>query len=337
MDIVPLTTLNGSVAVINWTDQESFTTPLVSRSTYQAFLVVNGFGLTGGIAVFGIFSNTLNAVVYLKLGLRETTNINFFALSIVDWVVSVCSCLTVMARVADISSSAESITNLGYYVVCLMYPSLGLGAWITALLSAERCACIVMPLKVKTIVTRRRILCLISGMAVYEIVFGVLMVTMVQPPYNIPNPTRVILLLYSYSIPSIMSFGLVLIFTTFIIVRLRKTLKWRNSTSTQSAKTAGVKERKVVLSILWICIMFIQVFKVKGDIIVFGCGDEGDRSGDDDDGNDDEEEEGSHGDGDNYDGEDSSGDGDEMDSSGEGYEGDIDGDGDSGDVDSQWW
>ncbi|GFS24956.1 chemosensory receptor A [Elysia marginata] len=97
-------------------------------------------------------------------------------------------------------------------------------------------------------------------MIVYETVFVVLMLTIVRPPFNKPNPTRVVLLLYSYSIPAFTCFGLVLISTAFIIIRLRKTLEWRTSTSTHSAQTSGVKERKAVLSVLWICIMFIVCF-----------------------------------------------------------------------------
>ena len=151
MEMPLLTTVkNVSLIVVNATEQNRPLVPLVGFSTYRVFLLMNGFGLTGSIAVFGVCSNSLNLVVYLKLGLRETTNMSFFTLALVDWVVSVCSCLSVLAHLSEISPVGEEIVHLGYQVSAVMFPCLGLGAWITAVLSVERCLCIVLPLKVST-------------------------------------------------------------------------------------------------------------------------------------------------------------------------------------------
>ncbi|RUS89823.1 hypothetical protein EGW08_002435, partial [Elysia chlorotica] len=233
---------------------------LVSFITYRVFLIINSFSLTNFIAVFGVFSNSLNIVVYLKLGLRESTNINFLALGIVDWLVCVCSCLVVVSHLNEISPYGDSIKYLDIHVSSfILFPCMGMGAWIIVLLSAERCLCIVVPLKVKTIITRRRIICLISGMAVYETVFGFFMMTFVDSPES-TNRIRQLLIFSCMSVPVFVCFILVLFFTIFMVIRLRQTLEWRTTTATQSTKTSGAKERKVVLSVLWICIMFIVCF-----------------------------------------------------------------------------
>ena len=105
--------------------------------------------------------------------------------------------------------------------------------------------------------TRGRIIGLIAGMAVYESVFVVLMILLVRPPYHRPQPIRVVLLIYSVSIPVTVCFVLLVFSTVFMVTRLRQSLTWRNSTSTQQAKTSGVKERRVVVSVVWICTVFI--------------------------------------------------------------------------------
>ncbi|KAK3760110.1 hypothetical protein RRG08_056400 [Elysia crispata] len=250
---------NSSFLVINETNRVGNISQFVGYKTYILFPLINGFGLTNTIAVFGVFSNSLNIIVYLKLGLRETTNISFLALGISDWLFCVCSFLSVTCHLSEISPYGAAMTNLDTEISVVTLPCLGLGAWVIVLLSAERCLCIVMPLKVKTIVTRRRIVCLISGMVVYQAVFGVLILIFVRSPEK-SSKTRLYLILSSVSIPVFVCFILVLCFTTFMVIRLRKSLEWRNTTSTQSTKTSGAKERKVVLSVLWICVMFIVCF-----------------------------------------------------------------------------
>ena len=149
MDITrQLINKNNSLLIINETNQLGNITQFVSFNTYKVFLLINGFGLTGSISIFGIFSNSLNIIVYLKLGLRETTNISFFALGVADWLVSVCSSLTVISHLQEISPYGAAVTHLDFQVSVVMFPCMGLGAWVIVLLSAERCLCIVMPLKV---------------------------------------------------------------------------------------------------------------------------------------------------------------------------------------------
>ncbi|GFS24964.1 chemosensory receptor C [Elysia marginata] len=164
MDIVSLSTLNNNsfIAVNKTTGHGGIIDTFVSFSTYKILLLVNGFGFTVSVATFGVFSNTLNVIVYLKLGLRETTNISFFALAIVDLLICVCSAVSILSRLSEVSPYGRSVIYLGYQVAGLLFPCLGMGAFITTVLSAERCLCIVMPLKVSNYKSRFGVLLTMS-------------------------------------------------------------------------------------------------------------------------------------------------------------------------------
>ena len=167
MDIPPLSTLsNASIIVVNETDRHGGVVPFVSQSTYRIFLAVNSFGLTGVVSAFGIFSNTANVIVYFKMGLRETTNISFFALAVIDWIISTLSFLTVIGNISSIAPFGEEILSVGYHLSSVLFPCVGVGAWITTVLSAERCLCIVLPLKVGKAIFIERCLCIVLPLKV---------------------------------------------------------------------------------------------------------------------------------------------------------------------------
>ena len=111
--------------------------------------------------------------------------------------------------------------------------------------------------QVKTVVTRGRIIGLIASLTGYETVLSVLLMVNSGPPYFRPNPTRVLLLVCSVSIPVLLCFISVLFSSVFMVTRLRQSLTWRTSTSSQPGKTSGVRERKVLVAVLWICVMFL--------------------------------------------------------------------------------
>ena len=129
-------------------------TPLVSRHTYTIFFIVIVLALRSPLALVGCITNVINIVVYLKMGLGETTTINILALSTFDLIACITMFLTAISlnpftAAADLRlPSGAPLAELGFCSAIVLYPSLGCGAWITALLSVERCLCIVLPLKV---------------------------------------------------------------------------------------------------------------------------------------------------------------------------------------------
>ena len=107
------------------------------------------------ITIFGIFSNSVNIVVFYKMGFSVVTNICLFCLAIVD-----ISCLSIMMidqcanhplirddyLVMSLHDMSMSLFPVRYFVWAM-------AAWITAVISVERSCCVAFPMKVNTIST----------------------------------------------------------------------------------------------------------------------------------------------------------------------------------------
>ena len=126
--------------------------PLVSFYTFTIFFAVLVFSLETPLALFGCFSNVVNIAVYLKMGVAESTTINILALSAVDLLVCVSTLVTVLGCNPFVVSwevpTGAKFSEIGVGAFIILYPCLGCSAWVTALLSVERCLCIALPLKV---------------------------------------------------------------------------------------------------------------------------------------------------------------------------------------------
>ena len=148
MDMTPPKALGLST---NSPEVDSPITPFVSYYVYSIFNFVLGVSMTSAVAMFGVFSNITNTVVFYKLGLGESINISFFSLAINDLIMSI---TTVVVEVTlnpamRIRLPAGDLTlQSGFVASLFVYTCCGLGAWITALLSTEKCLCILFPLKV---------------------------------------------------------------------------------------------------------------------------------------------------------------------------------------------
>ena len=141
-------------SLANGTKKELFVTPLISDRVSTIIGYINAYFLGILIGVVGIFTNTANISVYWRMGLSETTNIDFFALSIVDLLVSFFDVVIQITRNRPVSvmtmPSGAPVSELGMGAIFFIYACLGSSSWITAILSIERCLCISMPLKVRT-------------------------------------------------------------------------------------------------------------------------------------------------------------------------------------------
>ena len=140
----------------NATETEPHVTPIISAYLSKIIGYINAYVLGIIVGVVGVFTNTANISVYWRMGLSETTNISFFALSIFDLIVSVVQVVIQITRNRPVSvmrlPSGAPVSEMGMGGIFLFYACVGSSAWITAVLSVERCLCISMPLKVRTLV-----------------------------------------------------------------------------------------------------------------------------------------------------------------------------------------
>ena len=135
-------------------------TPIISFYVLKIIGYTNGFFLTTLVGVLGIVTNTANISVYFKMGLSETTNINFFSLSISDLLVSLSAVLVQLTYNPPVSvmklPSGAPLSEIGMAACYIQFPCMGCSAWITAVLSVERYLCISMPLKVWMVFFKER-------------------------------------------------------------------------------------------------------------------------------------------------------------------------------------
>ena len=132
-----------------------YSTPTISDPLYRIIVYINGYILTITVGAADIFTNAANISVYLKMGLSETTNINFFSLSIFDLLISATAVLVQLTYNPPVSvmklPSGAPVSELGMAACYIMYPCMSYSACITAFLSVERCLCISTPSRVKIV------------------------------------------------------------------------------------------------------------------------------------------------------------------------------------------
>ena len=122
---------------------------LVSPATLNVFLLVNNLTLCCTLSAFGIFTNLVNIIVYCKMGFSENINAKFCALSVFDFLLSLFTLITKLFYsrvVGGRNLAASQITTLPRFVAACG------SNMMTALISAERCVCVLFPLKVMSII-----------------------------------------------------------------------------------------------------------------------------------------------------------------------------------------
>ncbi|RUS85709.1 hypothetical protein EGW08_006503 [Elysia chlorotica] len=232
--------------------------PLLSDAALDLFSFVMFMIISCPSCCLGIVTNIANIVVYTKMGFSESSNVNFLALSVFDFLASV----TILAMRTLYIPYFKGLANAAlarYISHCLshaIYVVIGGSAMMTALIAVERCICVVFPIKVKTWLTRRRSLYLMLTVVAYHLAFLVLIYSDPGPPYD-AHPKKIAFYYVAlYSIPSTTCFFVVVVSTIFLVVHLRRNQRWRKQTSSRSVKTSD-KEERLVKTIIAISIIFI--------------------------------------------------------------------------------
>ena len=137
----------------NGTDRTPPISPLISSYAGLILGFVNGLVLSVLTGAVGMLTNAANISVFLKMGLTETTTISFFSLSVADLFVCMSTIVVNLVYTRPVIDmklpSGAKAGEIGIGACFILYPCLGCSAWITTILSVERCLCIVMPLKVR--------------------------------------------------------------------------------------------------------------------------------------------------------------------------------------------
>ena len=126
-------------------------TPLVSVAILDIVLFVGNVAFCCTISFAGVFTNLANIIVFTKMGFSESSNINFFALSAFDLFISLVQLLSKFIYSFFLRGvNSEPVLNVVTSTLTyLMWVAIGGSAMITALISTERCLCVLFPLQVR--------------------------------------------------------------------------------------------------------------------------------------------------------------------------------------------
>ncbi|XP_012942255.1 cysteinyl leukotriene receptor 1-like [Aplysia californica] len=247
-------------------------------------IVLLSLTIFGGlISLVGIVFNAINVVAFVKQGFKDTVNITLFGLAISDLGVLVTFLWGGICYNPLFINSGHSFDPDGLCYLTCGWPSVcfaRITSWITAFVTFERCMCIAMPLKVKTIITPKRTVFVVVGIfltmfanvvPVYCSIslgptfFRELNKTMIGMVF-IPNGETIEKVALSISIFSqFASFFVVIVCTVVLILNLIRKSKWRQSTSSSAKqKSVSNRDKKVVKMILSISIIFIACFLPSG-------------------------------------------------------------------------
>ncbi|GFO38994.1 chemosensory receptor a [Plakobranchus ocellatus] len=281
-----------------WTDQNRVSSPGIVASGFLTdaqldicLMILISFSQIFNIA--GIIGNILNIVVLAKLGYSESSNISLTALAASDLACAVLStwsglCFLPPFRGSNLPFDSINVSSLtGAFLWAYVTRT---SAWITAFISFERCLCVLMPLKVKRLITTKTtlraiiIIVILTTFPYFISYFGYRFVWIKYPHFNATilniisrgNDYYILLetivMIICGVIQPILAFIIVIVCTIFLTVQLKKMSSWRktatsvdsraNSTPSDAAAGSSSSNRDVRLirMVVAIASIFIVCF-----------------------------------------------------------------------------
>ena len=221
--------------------------------------------------VIGVVGNILTILVFIKLGFSETIHMSYVALAVSDLccilsTIWIGICYTPLLRALPFSFQAQrDMAQFSNFTGG--WPHLAFSrttALITSWISIERCLCVLFPIRVKLIISRtvtKVVITIIFIIGCCPFVLAYVGLTFAWKSDHASNRTSlmfntdgndlnaantVAFFLYGAVYP-VFSCVTVTICTTFLIVKLRQSARWRKATApaTTSTQSPGTNPRNV--------------------------------------------------------------------------------------------
>ncbi|GFO45683.1 peptide receptor gpcr [Plakobranchus ocellatus] len=276
-----------------WTDQNRVSSPGIVASGFLtdaqldiSLLIIISFVQIFNIA--GIISNILNIVVLAKLGYSEPSNISLTALAASDLTCAVLSiwnglCFLPPFRDSNLPFDTINVSSLtGAFLWAYLTRT---SAWITAFISLERCLCVLMPLKVKRLITTKTtlratsIIVILTAFPYFISYFGYRFAWINYPHLNATILNIIsrgngyyilletILMIICGVIQPLLAFIIVIVCTIFLTIQLKKMSSWRKTATsvnsspnpTQSVASSN-RDVRLIRMVVAIASIFIVCF-----------------------------------------------------------------------------
>ncbi|XP_059141134.1 adenosine receptor A1-like [Physella acuta] len=269
-----VSTMNHSQELPNVVQTSPTHHPLVSSEVLTLVSVIVKCVLYDVISVFGIVTNVLSLLVFHRQGFKDTVNVSLTAMAISD----ICGLLALFwmgvcynPLFADTNTVLDS---RGTQYLTGGWPKFyftRVSGLITAFVTFERCLCTAVPLKVKTILTPRRVVVIISAifiavaLSISPVYFSTHLAWKWYPTRN----ASLIGLVFSENKDTINSitlglsvvlcdgaFVFVALCTAILVINLNKSRKWK-ITAARGTDAAVAKETKASKMVVLIAVVFI--------------------------------------------------------------------------------
>ncbi|CAL1531906.1 unnamed protein product [Lymnaea stagnalis] len=282
----PISDPTTSLIVKVWSifDRHNLGLRLASNEMREIFQLVNYVSLCGAISLFGIAGNILNIIVFRKQGYADTTNISLMGLTIADLMSLLTMLWTSICYNPLFANSGVPFNSLDLMYLSGGYPHTcfnRITGFITAFITFERCLCIALPLKVKTIITPHRtrwtiIVIFFFTMAIFSPFYYANRLewqngTILHLVYAKEREAVESVIFYIHSVAlQALSLLVVIVCTIILVVQLNTKSKWRSSVTKPGAnvESASMKEKRAVKMIALISTVFIICF-MPGSLIFF--------------------------------------------------------------------
>ncbi|KAH9503029.1 hypothetical protein Btru_075748 [Bulinus truncatus] len=251
--------------VVNSSHVTSFDDIIASEHQRRISEIMLDYVISFSVCFFGIFSNTIVIMVFARQGFKDSTAISMTTVSLWDLVKCLAGFMQRMEGPLELASLAlaYSWTNVSL-VVCNYLVSFS--CYVTSVLAAyvavERCLCVMIPLKVKWLLTPK--VALVSCVSISVVVFGCFVIifgiydvfwsfdshfntTVVIFKYNSFSNNNVELFGYynmSGTLWPLVSLVVIIISTIIISYKLKKAAEFRFRTKTFIRRSFNKEEKK---------------------------------------------------------------------------------------------
>ena len=153
--------MTNSTYLISLNEEKVFTTEMeiLRKFIYHIWIC---------IAIFGLISNSINIIVFLKIGLRDNVTITLLFLSVSDLINMCLNSPRIVGRFMEVNSP-DHPWPFNFYIIVLgpywyAYVFYDYSSFISVFLAGVRCACVARPLRFKSMFTKTRTLTILCAL-----------------------------------------------------------------------------------------------------------------------------------------------------------------------------
>ncbi|KAK7004768.1 FMRFamide receptor [Biomphalaria glabrata] len=216
------------------------------------------------LTLLDLFANVVNIRVFVDQGLNSSIEISFFTIALTDLVRVVFVPFELFCISSYVDESALSVKLIEFYYVVITWPMncvIRTSLHVTVYTTLERCFCVLFPLQIKSIITKKTttvvIGCIVAvnGLTLYPIYSTIYLSWNVYPKINrtllglgfLKDKTEPLRINYVLHIVlTVLPLGLLVILTSLLVSHLYANRKWRlQNSATAQARKASLSSRDI--------------------------------------------------------------------------------------------